>query len=217
MTGKTQHRESGIPQSRVAAAGLAVALLLTCNCLFRNKPKPPAPAPVPASTKMSVPQPQPTVPAEPPPAIVLHPPPSGSAPVAPPPVAPTPRALLEADDKFAIGNYSGAVQDYEKFLGENPDHPERAAAIFRLGVAYAISGSSAREQRAAQGQFRTLTKDYASSPYRTPAAFILSLMADIERLRSEADAKDEKVKRLQEELDRLKKIDMERRPPKPPE
>jgi TolA-binding protein len=156
-------------------------------------------------------------PSEPPLTITLNPPPNPTPPVVVRPPAPTePLILTEAEDKFAIGNYSGAIQDYEKFLHDYPVHKDVPQASFRLGLAYALSGPSAQNQRKALEVLRSVVKDHPFNPYRVPSEYILSLLAEIERLKTENDAKEDSIKRLKEELERIKKIDMERRPTKPP-
>lgn len=197
----------------IALAALPAALLLA-GCLGRKaQPQPPA-APPAAEAAPARPEP----PAEPPPTVTLNPPPNPAPPVVVRPASPKePPVLLEAEDKFAIRNYRGAIRDYEKFLENHPGHKDRPQAIFHLGLAYALSGPSTRNQRKAMEQFRDLAREFADSPYAAAAEYILGLLAEVERLRSESEAKEETLKRLREELERIKKIDMERRPTKPPE
>ena len=54
--------------------------------------------------------------------------------------------------------------------------------------------------------------EFPESPYRKQAEYILALKTQIERLRSDIRKRDEAVKELSEELNRLKQIDMQRRP-----
>ena len=195
-----------------ACAGLLLVLGSTA-CHKKPKPQPPPPAQTQPQSK----QPAPTPPPEKAPTITLSPPPNPAPPVLAPGALPAvPKSLAEGNVKMAGGDYRGATQDFERFLRDHPDHPDRPEVMFRLGVAYALAGQTATLQRMASDVFKSIMKLYPDSPYSMEAAFILKLQAEADRLKSEAEAQDEKIKRLREELERIKKIDIERTPPKPP-
>lgn len=206
------------PTARLRPAAIALAALLAAlsaaGCFGRKaKPQPPPAQPAPAEAAPARTEP----PAEPPPTVTLNPPPNPAPPVVVRPASPTESpVLLEAEDKFAIRNYRGAIRDYEKFLENHPGHKDRPQAMFHLGLAYALSGPSAQNQKKAIEQFRGLAREFADSPYAAAAQYILSLLAEVERLKTENETRVETLKRLREELERIKKIDMERRPTKPP-
>jgi hypothetical protein len=53
------------------------------------------------------------------------------------------------------------------------------------------------------------------SQYESEARLILSLEADVERLQSDVARREERVRQLSGELEKLKEIDMQRRPARP--
>jgi len=53
--------------------------------------------------------------------------------------------------------------------------------------------------------------------YKSQAEFILMLQAQIEALKSDVKKREMRIKQLSEELQKLKEIDMQRRPSRPPE
>ena len=59
--------------------------------------------------------------------------------------------------------------------------------------------------------FKRLVAKYPKSPYSAEARFILSLLSEIDKMKTEAKVRDDKLKKLTEELERLKKIDLGRR------
>jgi len=197
----------------ICLAAALVTLAALPGCARKAKSQ----APAPASQYPPAGQPVPIVPPEattPPPAIApAAPPPVLEMPVSPPPL---PESLREAEMKFEGGDYRAAARSFEKFLREHAQHPESARADFRLGISYAMIGSSAQYQKRAMEQFRKVIAAYPDSPYRMEAEYVLRLSKEIERLKAESEGKDQKLKRLSEELERLKKIDMERRPPNSP-
>ena len=69
----------------------------------------------------------------------------------------------------------------------------------------------------AEADFKNLMARFPESPYRPQAEFILSMQAQIDRLKSDVKERDSKIHELTEELQKLKAIDMQRRPSRPPE
>lgn len=118
---------------------------------------------------------------------------------------------------FKLGSYVKAVHSFEAFLNDNPKSEERDVALFHLGLARALSGDTTKELRQAEAAFRMLISESPKSPYRRQAEYILGLQSQIDKLRSDLKDRDERVKKLSEELQRLKEIDLQRRPSLPPE
>jgi len=128
-----------------------------------------------------------------------------------------PRKLAEGEEKFASADYRGAILNFEAFLKENPAHLEAARIAFHLGIAYGLASPDTEFQRKALEQFRKVIRLYPTSAYRIESEYVLKLQGDIDKLRAESEEKDEKLKRLAEELERIKKIDIEKRPSRPPD
>ena len=93
--------------------------------------------------------------------------------------------------------------------------------LFRSGISDALSDAEAQPERSTD-VFNRLLREFPQSSYTPPARMILSLRADLAK--SQADnAKlqidkdgmqktlNDKIKQLSDELDSLKKIDLNRR------
>jgi tetratricopeptide (TPR) repeat protein len=131
----------------------------------------------------------------------------------PPTPAPAPNpaagALDEADRAFTAGQYEEAGRAYENYLRLAPVSPQRDQALFRMGLAYALRATA--DWQRASSAFRQIVEGFPNSPLKPPASLILSLHTDLEQLASNTQQRDLRIKQLTTELDRLKKIDADRR------
>jgi TolA-binding protein len=118
--------------------------------------------------------------------------------------------LGEAD--FYAGKYQQAALSFESYLDANPQSERREQALFLMALSRALADGSYRSQRQSEDALKQLISEFPESPYRKQAEYILALKTQIERLRSDIRKRDEAVKELSEELNRLKQIDMQRRP-----
>jgi tetratricopeptide (TPR) repeat protein len=136
-------------------------------------------------------------------------PPAPSAPPAPSPAA---AALDEADNAFNAGRYDEATRGYENYFRLTPSTGpagQRDQALFRLGLAYALR--SAPDWQKASVALRQIMEGFPNSPYKAPANLILSLHSELDQLTANSQQRDQRIKQLTTELDRLKRIDAERR------
>ncbi|MBZ5498396.1 MAG: outer membrane protein assembly factor BamD [Acidobacteriia bacterium] len=133
-----------------------------------------------------------------------------------PPEPPLPRSFRDGEASFQSGKYAEAIRFYERYLREDPVIQYKDVAMFRLGILYTLSCSSpecrAKSLEKSEEQFKRLVSQFPRSPYSAEARFILSLQTEIEKMKTEAKTREEKIKKLTDELDRLKKIDLERQP-----
>lgn len=129
-------------------------------------------------------------------------------PVPSPKTSATSNNLDLGDMSFQTGNYPRAAKFYEAYLSALPKEKNRDKALYYLGFARALSSDSGRAETA----FKRLISEFPKSQYRNPAEYILGLQAQIEKLKSDVKDRDDKVQRLSEELQKLKDIDMQRRP-----
>jgi hypothetical protein len=172
-----------------------VVMLSACH---RRTPLTALPAPPPASPP---PFEAPTVEELPPrPAV-----PPSDAPATP---VPAPDPLAPANAAFNSGNYSEAARRYDRYL-QSPNNTERRdEALFRLALSLALPATPTANSPVDWPRVTTLLRDlldhYPDSPYRAPATVILSLEADTQK-------RDQRIKQLSTELDKLKQIDAERR------
>jgi tetratricopeptide (TPR) repeat protein len=190
---------------------LSLALLMSWGCFLRKSsvtpPAPPAPAAAPAEVAAP--------PAVTPPPIAIPPAPLESAPIAK--TITTPSSLEVGELNFQIGNYLQAIRAYDAYLGDNPKSKDRDKALFHLGLSRALANDQTRNLRRAEAAFRRLILEFPDSIYKNQAEFILGLQGQIEKLRTDVKERDEKIRKLSEELQVLKEIDMQRRPSRPKE
>lgn len=183
---------------------ICLAVLLSWGC--QKKPA----AVIPAST------PAPAVPESAPAAVtpaIVH--------TAEPVPAPLPKTISSPDNlelgrkSYLVGNYPQTIKSCEEYLQENPTARERDQCLFLLGISLALSNDSARNLRQAQVALKRLISEFPTSPYRPEAEFFLEQQGKIERLQSDVREREERIKKLTEELQILKEIDLQRRPSRP--
>jgi TolA-binding protein len=133
-----------------------------------------------------------------------------------PPEPPLPTGFREGETSYQSGRYQDAIRAYERYVRDDPVTQYKDAALFRLGISYTLACTApdcrARALERSQEQFKRLLTLYPRSPYGAEARFILGLQADVEKMAGETKSRDEKIKKLTEELEQLKKIDLERQP-----
>ena len=126
-------------------------------------------------------------------------------------------AVDEGDRAFAAKEYEEACRAYEDYLRLTPARDQQDQALFRLGLAYALRKTGPDWQHA-QVVWKRLISDYPNSALSPPVELIIGLYSDVGQANADlklanADIKlrDDRIKQLSTELDRLKKIDSERR------
>ena len=182
-----------------------LALLLFGGCQKKSAVKTPVPPPVPA-------------PAGAPAAVTVATPSTKPAPLEPAPLGKTisaPNSFELGEKNFVVGNYQQAAAEFEDFLSDNPKSKDRDQALFHLGLSRVLATDSNRDMRKAEAAFRQLVAEFPNSHYKTQAEFILGLQVQIEKLRSDVKERDDRIKKLSEELKVLREIDLQRRPSRP--
>jgi tetratricopeptide (TPR) repeat protein len=143
-------------------------------------------------------------------------------PVASPPPAlgipprPIPAVYQTAEEDFDNARYVLAARSYELYLKDYPSKTNDDRILFRLGLCYALADSSAAGFRKARDRFERLIALYPDSPYKPQAKLIMALQDQIEQKAAELQNNEERIRQLTEELNKLKKIDMQRQPSRPP-
>ncbi len=128
------------------------------------------------------------------------------------PVPPPAPSLLEiADRYFEFSDYANAAQAYERYLHDGSG-PEQDKALYRLALSHAVPQSPVRDLPKAWGLLQQLVSRFPQSPYKPQAEFLLGLQGEIDRLHSDISKRDDRIKELSQELEKLKAIDMQRRP-----
>ena len=183
---------------------LTIAIVLFLVACHKNPAKPAAPAPAP---------PQPA-PATPPPVPVPEtwpelPLPPSRLPA--PPEPPLPKDFRDGEAYFLSGKYVEAVKSYERYIRDYPVTQFKDVAMFKAGMAQALACPSPECRARSQDQFRRLVARFPQSPYSAEARFVLTLLGENDKMKSEAKARDDRLKKLTDELERLKKIDLGRK------
>jgi tetratricopeptide (TPR) repeat protein len=190
-----------------------LALLLLASGACRKK----SPVSAPAATQVKLVPP----PASVPPAIISTAPVDPkTVPLKPEPIPkivapPAPNHLALGEKSFQRGEYRQAIQSFESYLSVNPKAGKRDEALFYMGLSRLLAGNSPRDMRLAEVAFKRLIAEFPGNPYSNQAEYILRLQGQIERLRADVKERDDKVKQLSDELQKLKEIDMQRRPSLP--
>lgn len=145
------------------------------------------------------------------------PPAKWPAPAPPPsldaPPRPAPAVYLTAEVDFENARYVLAARGYERYLRDYPSRGNEDRVLFHLGISYALADSSLAGMRKAKSRLERLLMLYPDSPYRPQARVILDLQSQIEQRILELQSNEDRIRQLTEELNKLKKIDMERQQP----
>jgi hypothetical protein len=118
--------------------------------------------------------------------------------------------LEEANRAFAAGNYDEAIGLYENYL-TSPSGEERDEALFRLALSYSLRAKPGPDWPRASGFLKRLIIDYPDSPLKSPATLIVSLRSHADQLVRDVKAREQAMRQLSAELERLKQIDTQRR------
>ena len=183
---------------------LLLGLLLSLPACHKKAPAPP-PAPATAPAPAPAPAPEAIIPEPPAPAPEAEP-------AAPDEEAVEPTLVEVGMAQFQAGDYALASQSLEAFLRQHPEAPDREPALFFLGLSRALAQDASRNLLQAEAALKRLAAEFPQSVYRRPAEYLLRLQARIDRLTAEAKEREERVRQLEEELERLKEIDLKRTP-----
>ena len=122
----------------------------------------------------------------------------------PVPIAPSPPDYFQEGELQAQqGDLAGAARFYELYLRGESQGPNRERALFHLALIYSFPDSRVHDLARAEMLFQTLLNEFAESPYSVQVRTLQELQASLEN-------REEQIRRLQEELERLKEIDLGR-------
>ena len=102
------------------------------------------------------------------------------------------------------------MRSYNQYIQQDIVTQFKDAATFKIGLALAFECTSSDCRARSLEQFKLLLSRFPQSPYCPEARFILSLQGEIDKLKEDTKSRDDKIKKLTDELERLKKIDLER-------
>jgi hypothetical protein len=189
-----------------------VTALLTGTLLFVTACHKRSPVAASASPPVAA-VPEPPAVAVPPSPVVLLPHPSV---VVPPPSAPSPSLVVleQADRWFKAGVYDESAQAYEKYLRLQPTGCPCEQELLRLALSYVLRRSPRPDWQRATSVLKQLVDEYPNSSFTASASLILILRSQLDHLALDTAVstkqRDEQIRQLSSELDRLKKIDSDR-------
>jgi hypothetical protein len=144
------------------------------------------------------------------PVVASAPPPPTPTPPPPAPVI-TVSPLEEADRAFASGNYDEAARGYDNYLRATTSGGQRDDALFHLALTYVLRPAPGADWPRAIAMLKQLLEEYPESAFKSQANLILSLRAELDQTAADSKQRELRIKQLTTELDRLKKIDADRR------
>jgi TolA-binding protein len=127
------------------------------------------------------------------------------------PVSASRAALETANRDFSTGAYGNALRSYEQYLSLVPSGGQRDEALFHLGLIYAMPGDPRQDWQRASSYLTRLVTEFPSSPLKPAAELILAMRKETVQLTTESQQRDQRIRQLNTELERLIRIDSERR------
>ncbi len=182
-----------------------VILLAGSGCAWiRNEPEPP-PAPPPVSAPAPAPSSEPE----------------------PPPVVPRDRTeeiLAEGKAYLAIGDHSASrarfqyvLDRWEEEVGNGVEIPAelRARALWHLGLLHLLAEGQDRDEEQALSLLTRLVEEYPATPEGVQARWLRTLLQDLEGARQRGAEQEQRIRELNETVEQLRRIDLNRRPAPP--
>jgi len=138
--------------------------------------------------------------------------PAASAPAASAPAPPASAVALDnATTEFARADYTQAARDFQQYLNLVPSGGQRDQALFHLGLIYSMPGDPRLDWQRAGNYFNQVVNEFPSSPLKPAAQLILVLKSETVQLAAESETRNQRIKQLNTELERLIRIDSQRR------
>lgn len=129
---------------------------------------------------------------------------------------PTDEYFLKSDQFFAEGNYREALRRTRRILKEASDPAVEEEALFRIAVILSYGDNPDRDYKEAADFSRNFLKQYPGSRRTLAVKSILSLILEVRRGEAEISTlkgynsiQEEKILRLQEDLLKIKEIDVQ--------
>ncbi len=120
-----------------------------------------------------------------------------------PAVAPPPNYLAIGDEHFDAGEYGPAADAFQTYLRGSPAAPDRDRALFRLALTHEFPESPVYDSAQALAELQELLNTYPNSPLRPQAELVLQLHEEADRLRTEVQAREQRIAELTGQLQQL--------------
>ncbi len=129
---------------------------------------------------------------------------------------PTDEYFLKVDQLFAEGNYRDALRRTRRIYKEASDPAVEEEALFRIAVILSYGDNPDRNYKEASDFARNFLKQYPESRRTLSIRSILTLILEVQRGEAEISTlkgynaiQEEKILRLQEDLLKIKEIDVQ--------
>ena len=120
--------------------------------------------------------------------------------------------LTQADALYETSDYESAAQTYRLVLDRDPgDATDRI--LFRLAMIHLLPDSPVPDPESARVYLDRLVEGFPESPFAEPARLVLDLEGRIAKLDARSTEQAHKISELTEQLEALKRIDLERTKP----
>jgi tetratricopeptide (TPR) repeat protein len=125
--------------------------------------------------------------------------------------------LAQADELLRQGDYEPAIAAYLQVLelkrADDPAFRElRARALWGAALTHLVSLTPNGDTSASMTLLETLVTSYDGTVEAAQARWAVALLDQMRRLRAQSADKDEDIRRLNETIEQLKRIDLSRRP-----
>ena len=116
-----------------------------------------------------------------------------------------------------------AAEGYQRVIdlhrADDPGFPRelRARALWGAAVTRLLSLEPSGDTAPTKTLLQTLSTSYDGTLEAQQARWAMAALKEIDRLRAQGSRKDEDIRRLNEQMEQLKRIDLNRRPTTPPE
>jgi hypothetical protein len=131
--------------------------------------------------------------------------------------------LADADVHLREGTLGEAAEGYQRVIdlhrADDPGFPRelRARALWGAAVTRLLSLEPSGDTAPTMTLLQTLSTSYDGTLEAQQARWAMAALKEIDRLRAQGSRKDEDIRRLNEQMEQLKRIDLNRRPTTPPE
>ncbi len=127
--------------------------------------------------------------------------------------APVLSPLEVADRHYQAGDYAQAADAYRAILLEASEGVEPPRVLFRLAMSQLLLDPGPEGEQRALELLRGHAAAEGDEPAPSEAAVLLQLLQGLEQARSELRDSRRQARRLATELEKLREIDLRRRPP----
>lgn len=127
--------------------------------------------------------------------------------------------LTRAETHFEAGRYRQAGSLFTRFLenGASPNHHETDRALWGLAMVHLLPESPVQDQERAMAVLDRLADTHGETVGGAQARWVRSLLTELESIRSQVEAQERLLQQLTETVEQLKRIDLNRRPARPPD